>query len=103
MAQRTITLMAPSKTWNIPALSSAFAIIPNASLRKQYVAAGRGLMPDVNVLGLTATEAAYRSGAPWREALLPYLLGNARRVQDVINALPGLELHGRRGHLSGLD
>ncbi|MDP5238242.1 PatB family C-S lyase [Uliginosibacterium sp. 31-16] len=90
VAQRTITLMAPSKTWNIPALSSAFAIIPNASLRKQYVAAGRGLLPDVNVLGLTATEAAYRSGAPWRDALLPYLLGNARRVQEVINALPGL-------------
>lgn len=90
VAQRTITLMAPSKTWNIPALSSAFAIIPNAHLRKQFIASGRGLLPEVNILGLTATAAAYREGGPWRAELLCYLHGNAQRVQTAINALPGL-------------
>lgn len=92
VAQRTITLMAPSKTWNIPALSCAFAVIPNASLRQQYQIAGKGLLPEVNVLGLTAAEAAYRHGAPWRAALLPYLYGNAQRIHEVINDLPGLSV-----------
>lgn len=92
VAQRTITLMAPSKTWNIPALSCAFAVIPNASLRQQYVAAGRGFISDVNVLGLTATEAAYRDGDPWRQALLTYLRGNAARVAEVIGQLPGMSM-----------
>jgi cystathionine beta-lyase len=90
IAQRTITLMAPSKTWNIPGLGCAFAIIPNASLRRQYLAAGRGLIPEVNVLGLAAAEAAYRHGGPWREALLPYLHANAQLLHRSINALPGL-------------
>ncbi|GAB2897928.1 PatB family C-S lyase [Uliginosibacterium flavum] len=90
VAQRSITLMAPSKTWNIPALGCAFAVIPNASLRKQYLATGRGLLPDVNVLGLVAAEAAYREGGAWRAALLPYLRSNAQRVHEVINSLPGL-------------
>lgn len=92
IAQRTITLMAPSKTWNIPALGCAFAVIPNAHLRKQYLANARGLLPDVNVLGLTACEAAYRDGGPWREALLAYLRGNARALFDGVNALPGLSM-----------
>lgn len=90
IAQRTITLMAPSKTWNIPGLSSAFAIIPNASLRRQYLAAGRGLLPEVNVLGLVATEAAYRHGGEWREALLTYLHSNACHLHRRINDLRGL-------------
>lgn len=90
VAQRTITLMAPSKTWNIPALSSAFAIIPNASLRKQYLAAARGLLPDVNVLGLVATEAAYRYGGPWRAALLEHLHANAQALHKTVNQMPGL-------------
>ncbi|MEN3110340.1 MalY/PatB family protein [Uliginosibacterium paludis] len=92
VAQRTITLMAPSKTWNIPGLGCAFAIIPNAGLRKQYIAAGRGLMPDVNILGLVACEAAYREGDAWRQALLAQLRTNAKRLLEAVNALPGLSM-----------
>ncbi|NSL56490.1 MalY/PatB family protein [Uliginosibacterium aquaticum] len=92
IAQRSITLMAPSKTWNIPALGCAFAVIPNAHLRKQYLASARGLIPDVNVLGLVACEAAYRDGGPWREALLAYLQSNARALLAGVNALPGLSM-----------
>jgi Bifunctional PLP-dependent enzyme with beta-cystathionase and maltose regulon repressor activities len=69
-ARRTITLMAPSKTWNIPALYCAFAIIPDAALRRRYVHAMRGVVPHVNVLGMVAAEAAYRDGDAWRHALL---------------------------------
>lgn len=90
LAQRTITLMAPSKTWNIPALSTAFAVIPNAQLRQQFIQAGQGLISAPNVLGLVATEAAYRHGDPWRQALLDYLRGNALRVAARVSDMPSL-------------
>ncbi|MBL8445232.1 MAG: PatB family C-S lyase [Zoogloeaceae bacterium] len=89
-AARTITLMAPSKTWNMPALYCAFAIIPDPGLRRAYVHAMRGLVSAPNVLGLVATEAAYRDGNPWRLALLDYLRGNCARVMSAVAAMPGL-------------
>ena len=89
-ARRTITLMAPSKTWNIPALYCAFAIIPDAALRRRYVHAMRGVVPHVNVLGMVAAEAAYRDGDAWRQALLDYLRGNRERVLEAVAAMPGL-------------
>lgn len=88
IAQRTITLMAPSKTWNVPGLACSFAIIPNENLRKRYINAMQGIVPDVNLLGLVAAEAAYRDGTPWRLALLDYLRGNAQRVFECVNAHP---------------
>ena len=90
VARRSITLMAPSKTWNIPALYASFAIIADADLRRRYRHAMRGLIPHPNVLGLVATEAAYREGSAWRLALLDYLRGNRERVMQAIKALPGL-------------
>lgn len=89
-ARRSITLMAPSKTWNVPGLGCAFAVIPDASLRRRFELAMRGIVPHVNVLGFTAAEAAYRYGEPWRQALLDYLRGNAARVLEVVKLLPGL-------------
>lgn len=90
IAARTITLMAPSKTWNIPALYCAFAIIPDATLRSRYRHAMRGLIPQPNLLGLVAAEAAYRHGGPWREVLLDYLRGNRERVMSAVASMPGL-------------
>lgn len=90
IARRSITLMAPSKTWNIPALYCAFAIIPDAALRRRYRAAMRGIVPQVNVLGMVATEAAYRDGGPWRSALLAYLRGNRACVMEAVAVMPGL-------------
>lgn len=89
-SRRTITLMAPSKTWNIPSLYCAFAIIPDPALRSRFRRAMRGIVPHVNVLGMVAAEAAYRDGGPWREALLDYLRGNRTRVLEAIAAMPGL-------------
>jgi cystathionine beta-lyase len=91
-ARRTITLMAPSKTWNIPALYCAFAVIPDAALRRRYRHAMRGIVPHLNVLGMVAAEAAYRDGAPWRQALLAYLRGNRDRVLQAVAAMPGLSM-----------
>ena len=80
IARHTITLMAPSKTFNIPGLQFAFAIIQDSTLRQQYQKAGRGLVGWVNLMGLTAALAAYRDSQEWLECLLVYLQGNRDRL-----------------------
>ena len=92
IAARTITLMAPSKTFNVAGLGCAFALIPDAGLRRRFLAAMHGIVPHANVLGLAACEAALRDGGPWRRALLDVLRGNAAHVERVINDLPGLTM-----------
>lgn len=64
LAARCMTLMAPSKTYNIPGLACAFAVISDRALRQRFTDAMRGIVADVNVLGLVAVEAA-RHGEPW--------------------------------------
>ena len=91
-ARRSITLMAPSKTFNIPGLGCAFAVIPDAALRCDFRAAMQGIVPHVNVLGLAATEAAYRDCGDWHAALLDYLRGNRERVEDFVADCPALTM-----------
>ncbi|MEN9936559.1 MAG: hypothetical protein RLZZ387_3138 [Chloroflexota bacterium] len=76
IADRTITLMAPSKTFNLPGLKCGFAIVTNPELRKRVLAAENGIVPHINIMGPLATLAAYTEGGPWLEALLPYLAAN---------------------------
>ena len=73
LARRTITLLAPSKTYNIPGLGCSFAVIPDAGLRRVFKGVMDGIVPHVNLLGYAAALAAYRDGEPWRQALLAYL------------------------------
>lgn len=76
VAQRTITLMAPSKTFNVPGLGASLAIIQNAALRKQVEQAMAGIVPHVNILGVVAAEAAYAQCDAWLQALRAYLTAN---------------------------
>jgi cystathionine beta-lyase len=91
-AARTITLLAPSKTYNIPGLGCSFAIISNPQLRTAFKKAMGRIVPHVNTLGLTAAEAAYRHGEPWRQELLTYLRGNRELVTQAIAEMPGLSM-----------
>ncbi|AUL99160.1 putative C-S lyase [Zoogloeaceae bacteirum Par-f-2] len=90
VAQRSITLMAPSKTWNIASLYCALAIIPNPALRRRFRSAMRGIVPPVNVLGLVAGEAAYRHGEAWRQALLAVLRQNRTQIDTALQDMPGV-------------
>jgi cystathionine beta-lyase len=95
IARRTITLMAPSKTYNVPGLGTSLAIIPNAQLRAQFVRATAGVVAEVTSLGFTACEAAYRDSESWRQALLATLRGNRDFLTDyVARELPGVEIEG---------
>ncbi|MBA3697975.1 MAG: putative C-S lyase [Planctomycetes bacterium] len=93
VAERTITLLAPSKTWNLPGLGCALAIIPDPALRRRFKDAGRGLVPHVNALGLTAAVAAYRDGGPWLDRLCAYLRGNRELIAQSIARIPTLRWH----------
>jgi cystathionine beta-lyase len=86
IARRTVTLMAPSKTFNIPGLGFSFAIIEDRELRKQYKDAARDIVPHINALGYTAALAAYTDAEPWLASCIEYLRENrdflARFVEE---------------------
>jgi cysteine-S-conjugate beta-lyase len=92
LASRTITLWAPSKTFNLAGLTAACAVIPDASLRQRFAAAARGLLPDVNVLGLVAAEVAYGQCNPWRHALLEVLRGHRQTLIERVDQWPGVAM-----------
>jgi len=89
--QRCITLMAPSKTFNLAGLGCAFAIIANANLRRQ-MKVDPFIVPHVNLMGLTAAEAAYEYGDEWNRQQCAYLAANRDYLITEINSIPGLRL-----------
>ena len=92
LAARTLTLWAPSKTFNLAGLTTACAVIPDATLRRSFAAAIKGLVPDGNVLGLVAAEAAYGQGDPWRQALLEVLRNHRRALAERVARWPGVTM-----------
>ena len=93
IAERTITLMAPSKTFNLAGLKCSVAIIPNATLREKFIAGRIDLVQTVNVFGYTAAFAAYRDGQPWLDELLRYLEANRDFVTEYVRTrLPGVAM-----------
>jgi cysteine-S-conjugate beta-lyase len=103
-ARRTITLMAPSKTFNVPGLGCSFAVISDDSLRRSFRKAMGRIVPHVNLLGYTAAEAAYLHGEEWRRELIEYLRGNRDLVAREVATMPGLRVaHVEATYLSWID
>lgn len=89
----TITFMAPSKTWNVPGLACAFAVIKNPTIRQQFRQAARGFVTEVNAFGYAGLTAAYNHGEPWRQALLQRLRANRDLVYRTLGEhLPEIKL-----------
>lgn len=76
IATRTITLMAPSKTFNLPGLDFSFGVIPDEARRKRVQQVGAGLLPLTNIMGAVAALAAYTQGDAWLNELRRYLTSN---------------------------
>ncbi len=92
-ANRTITLMAASKTFNIAGLKTAFAIIENKSIRERFVLSKLGMVDSVNVLGLEATLAAYTHASGWKARMLSYIQANRDYLsQQVALRFPAIRL-----------
>jgi cysteine-S-conjugate beta-lyase len=92
IAENTITLMSPSKTYNLAGLGCAFAVIKNENLRKRWQEWSRGLIPGVNTFGYTAALAAFTDGQEWHDQLLAYLGRNKALLIDYV----------RGGHLANM-
>ena len=85
IANNTITLMAPSKTFNVPGLHCGFAIIPNKELRDEYVKVVGHLRLHVASLGLHAAQAAFSGQCDeWLKELQYYLTGNRNFLVDYV-------------------
>jgi cystathionine beta-lyase len=83
VAARTITLHAPTKTYNIPGLGCAVAVIPNADLRARFRGARRDLVGGVGPLAFAAATAAFEDQSPWVARLLDYLRANHEALRAV--------------------
>jgi len=95
LAQKSITLMAPSKTFNIAGLQASFAVIPNAELRKRFQKTMGSMVGGINLLGITALKAAYLEGDAWLAELRVYLAENLKMVQEFVARNPKLKLLGQ--------
>jgi cystathionine beta-lyase len=95
IARRTITFIAPSKTFNVAGLASSVSLIPDDSLRRRFtrqvelVGASHG-----NIFGHAALVAAYEQGDEWLDALMEQLSRNARYVVDFLHKnIPSVEAY----------
>ena len=101
-----ISLVSPSKTFNVAALHAATAIVPNNNLRAMV---NRGLNSDEvaepNLLAIPGTIAAYEHGHDWLQALIKQLNVNFRYAQEFIsNNLPQVKVvSGKATYLIWLD
>ena len=94
IAQRTITLLAPSKTFNVPGFFCAFAIIPDEELRIRYLETIFKMGIHVASPGLVAAQVAYSGRCDaWLIALRRYLTQNRDFLVDYVTKhLPMLRI-----------
>ena len=86
-AQNAAACISPAKTFNIAGMVDAMTVIPNETYRHQFHDfAHRYQINKVNVFASTATEAAYRDGAAWLDALLVYLQENIAFIKEYLRA-----------------
>ena len=85
--KNVISFYSASKTFNVPGLNCAFAVIPCDKLRKAFKQNAEGITDDANITGLIALSAAFSEGWKWRDDLIKYLNKN------LLTLLSALEKH----------
>lgn len=105
LRNHTITLLSPSKTYNIAGLGYAYAVIPDPKVRRQFRAAKGHTMSEINALAFHGAEAAYRYGESWRQELLSTLRKNRNfLISHLGDALPMVKIpHIEATYLAWLD
>lgn len=92
IAQNSMTLFSPAKTFNIAGLNLGLAVIPNSDLRERFERAREKLVKETNLLGLVALKAAYDESEEWLEKQLDYLERNKEYAVNFV-----------REEISGVD
>lgn len=85
-AEISITFQAPSKTFNIAAIISSFAIVPNQTLRQRFFRwLSTNEFNEPHIFAPIATVAAFKHGEEWRQQLLNYIENNIRFTEQFFN------------------
>lgn len=85
IAARTLTAMAPSKTFNIAGMMNSVVVASNPAVLERYNQELTSLHLDLgNIFGHVALKAAYRQGGEWLDAMLEYVSGNVDTVIDYL-------------------
>lgn len=105
LAAHTVTLMAASKTFNIPGLNFSFAIIRNEADRKRMKKAAAGMTGHAEILANAAAKAAFTQCDSWLADLLVYLEANRDYLLNFVQAnMPEIKIHQPQGtYLAWLD
>jgi cystathionine beta-lyase len=93
ISAKTVTYLAPSKTFNIAGLSTSVFIAQDPAMREHLTRSMSMILGHPNILGLHAARAAYQHGQAWLDAALNYLEANRNYLWDTVqNQLPGVEM-----------
>jgi len=104
VSRRTVTLMSPNKTFNVPAAGCAYAIVEDPALRRAFSTDHHATVHDASVFGYVGALAAYRDTGEWLTAQLAYLAANRNLVEKEVSSMPGLELaHVEATYLAWID
>ena len=91
VADRLISCVAATKTFNLAGAHVGACFTSNPALKKRLDARTMACgVASYNSFGMIATEAAWRTGEAWLDALLPYLRANRDLLDQRIEAaVPG--------------
>lgn len=91
IAARTVTLISPSKAFNLPGLGFGAAVVPNDELRERLNKIAWATGEHAYTMGIVAATAAYREGQSWLDDLVTYLRANRDTLVEFVNTqLPGV-------------
>ena len=84
LQEKSITLLSPSKTFNLAGIAVAYAVIPSRALRERFIAIQKKSYARNNALGLVALEHAYFHCSDWIDKLVVQLKRNQRHVHNAL-------------------
>ena len=102
----TVTIIAPSKTFNIAGIQATVNIIANDDMRQKFNnALMRSSLTRLNLFAMTAMEAAFAHGAKWVDELINYIYKNYEfLVKYAAEKLPKVKVMPLEGtYLAWLD
>jgi len=104
VARCTVTLNSPNKAFKFPGAGCAWAVIPEAGLRRAFAGDHHATIHDPSVFGYIGAIAAYKDAEPWLAAQLEYLRANRDLVEAAVERLPALAMaHVEATYLAWID
>jgi len=104
LAQKTITLIASTKTYNIAGVNCALGVIPDSALRERFVEATTGLVSHISPLAYAASLATFLDQSSWVNDLIAYLRINRDILEHCVDEIPGLAMaHVEGTYLGWID